>query len=632
MSLIVSQLILKIIENHKMSEGEYPADIQSFINESRYADAIELCKQKSIPYATITEKVREMAEVANAELLQKKNPQDSIKIYITTIGVIEPSTILCRFFSPHLTRYLTQYLVELHVRGYAKEADTRLLFNLFHHKEEQSTLNKFIAYLEKSKEEVIEFKKKGPSAQGFTSRFKKDTIRAKFEVAAKVRFITNFKPLAAVETLVDNDMNDHALKISKIFGVSKQIIDIMINTEYKTISEKIENYMKAADMIHQKIDDPEGRALLLEFGPKLLRGDNETAKIVEHIAFQLWLDPDEHDDGAYLKLFWGCPKHCRNFLEAAIQNKPTTLFVNAYIELLIPNNYFFKDQFGKGEKRSLRYIEHDNATDPNRALQFINDQSMPINEINQLLFICSELNFADGIIALLRRKNRVSDITAIYIANIMTRALVEWVKSKPELDGEDWVSILRYFAAVPKEGEMFDQLRLDMLQDNKFLKFLLNKAQKARPLFSLIKELSANKNIQFDVIMNELNTEMNTIISQLDVEENKHRDLVDELKSLEEDIEKLEENDYEFKPMYCEKCNSKLTVPYVGFFCGHNLHLTCCNGEGDDISCPICEGKNTAAATNKERMPELKLDNMVTDLLDTTVKMIEGGYYSRETY
>ncbi|OHT10859.1 hypothetical protein TRFO_19754 [Tritrichomonas foetus] len=617
-----------------MSEIQFLPQVQELLNENRFADAIELCKLKSFPYSAINDKIRELLDIANEELFEKKNPQDAINIYIDTIGVIEPSNVLCRFFSPHLTKYLTQYLVELHVRGYAKEADTRLLFNLFHHREERTTLVDFINQLQTAKEEVDAIHLKGPhQTSTFGNIFKKDDYKAKFDTASKQRFIQNFKPVAAVETLVDNDMNEPALKISQIFGVSKQIIDLMINNDYSSESEKISNYRKAANMIYSKIDDPEGRSLLLEFGPKLLRGDDETAKLVENIAFQLWNETDEHDDAAFLKLFWGCPKHCKDFLETAFQNKPTPLFVNAYIELLIPNNYFFKDQFDKSEKRSLQYIEHEVSADPIRALNCIDDPSIPIDDVNQLLFICTELEFADGVIALLRRKNRVSDITSIFIANNMTNQLVEWVRSKPELDSEDWVSILRYFAAVPGENEEFDQKRLDMVKDNEFMKFLVSKAQKARPLFSLIKELSNNPNIQFDVIMGDLNSELSMMISQLDAEEMKHKELSERLKALDDEIEKLEEKDYEFKPMYCDRCSSKLTVPYVGFFCGHNLHQTCCETQGHELYCPICSNKTMPSSIiSSENMPDLVLDGNATDLLETTVKMIDGGFYSQETF
>lgn len=633
-----------------MSEAEFPSDVRTLLADERYADAIDLCKNRSIPYNTITDQVREIVEQANYELFEKKNHQKSISLYILTIGVIEPSNVLCRFFSPYLTRYLTQYLVELHKKGYEKEADTKLLFNLFHHQEERSALDDFVNFLEKTKAEV-EQKAKGLQ-QSITSRFKKDSIKNIYDMKAKSRFIENFIPIAAVETLVDNDMNDYALRISQIFGVSKQIIDLMINTEYSDNSAKIQNYRKAANMVHEKIQavDPEGRSLLLEFGPKLLRGDEESASMVESSAFLLWSSEDEHDDVSFLRLFWGSCKHCKNFLEKAIQNKPTPLFVNAYIELLIPNNHFFDDNF-KNVKDRLQFIDQPINADPGKALSVICDTTIPIDDINPLLFICSELNFEEGIVELLRRKNRFSDIIAYYIANKKTKQLIDWVESRdrPEVDGEDWVGILRYFAADPKTYGQEDELRLSKSQENDFMELLVTKSQKARHLFSLIKELSKNEKIQFEVIMKDLNSELSSIIKQLDAEEARHAQLMEELQNLDDEIDKLEEKDYEFKPMYCDVCSSKITVPYVGFFCGHNIHLNCCRNGGqsdgneennsilnnnEELVCPICAKKKAELKdlVISDNMLDLNIDRNTNDLLDTTVKMIEGGYYSQEKY
>lgn len=636
-----------------MSDSDFPTEVKALLADKRYADAIDFCKNRSIPYSKITDRVREIVDQAN-ELFDNKNHQKSISLYISTIGVVEPSNVLCRFFSPYLTRYLTQYLVELHKQGYIeKEADTRLLFNLFHHQEERSTLANFVSYLEKTKEEVEAKASQQPS---LTARFKKDSIKARYIMNAKKRFISKFKPIAAVETLVDNDMNDYALQISQIFGVSKQIIDLMINTEYSTVSERNQNYIKAATMVYEKIqaEDQEGRSLLLEFGPKLLRGDNESASLVESAAYLLWTSEDEHDDVSFLKLFWGSSYRCKHFLETAIQTKPTPLFVNAYIELLIPNNHFFDDNF-KNAKTRLKYDGQQVNPDPGKALSVIRDTTIPIEDINPLLFICTELNFDEGVVELLRRKNRFSDIIAYYIANKMTKQLVEWVENKdrPEVDSEDWVGVLRYFAADPSTyGEDEDQLRFNKSLDNAFMQLLVSKSQKARHLFSLIKELSKNKNIQFEVIMKDLNSELSNIIKQLDTEEARHAQLFEELQNLNEEIDKLEDQDYEFKPKYCDVCNKTISVPYIGFFCGHNIHLKCCkkksfNDDDDDdennnntydpnedIVCPICAKKNTELKdlVVPDNMLDLTLDRNTTDLLDTTVKMIEGGYYSQEKY
>ena len=625
----------------KMSEIDFPPEVERLLQSRRFSDAIEYCKMRSIPYGAIIDKVHEVAEYANSVLNDEKNAQKSINLYITTIGIVEPSAILCRFFSPYLTRYLTQYLIELHFRGYAKEPDTRLLFSLFYHKEQRGDLENFIYNLERAKDFINSTKNKMPQIQARPMKKKKEKLKFNkekkikqndlfYEFQRKSRFINNFKAVAAVEILVENEMDDYALKISKLFDVSKQIIDIMINKDAASNAERLENYKKATETIAKKIFSQEGKSLLMEFGPKLMRGDNEIGQLIENLAVQLWCDPNEHDDISFVKLFWGCPVHFKGFLEKAIHSKPTSLFVNSYIELLIPQNYLFKDHFNKNEKRSLIYMDNNVITNKKKVLEFIQDKSIPIDDINPLLFICTELNFIEGTIALLRRSNRLSDVISILISHNMTDLLIRWVNSKPELDGEDWVNILRYFISN-EAGASNDSKRKAMLKDNAFMKNVLTKAMRARPLFALIKEISENPDIEFDVIMNELNSEIDGVISQLDIEEGKHSNLVNELKSIENEINSLEADDFEFKPKFCDKCRGRLYTPYAGFFCGHNFHLDCCEKIRNDYFCPLCHIKQSDNHSNQTQ-PQIHLDNNVNDLLEPTVQLIESGYYSQEKY
>jgi hypothetical protein len=63
----------------------------------------------------------------------------------------EPSVVLYRFFQSHQTRYLAQYLVELHKRGYANTDHTKLLFTPFSLHEQRARLCNFIGYLREAK-------------------------------------------------------------------------------------------------------------------------------------------------------------------------------------------------------------------------------------------------------------------------------------------------------------------------------------------------------------------------------------------------------------------------------------------------------------------------------------------------
>jgi uncharacterized protein YdcH (DUF465 family) len=130
------------------------------------------------------------------------------------------------------------------------------------------------------------------------------------------------------------------------------------------------------------------------------------------------------------------------------------------------------------------------------------------------------------------------------------------------------------------------------------------------------------------VIQHPLNSELNRVIKDLEAEEAEHRRLTDELRALEDEIERLETDDIEIKPFHCDHCGAKLRLPYVGFFCGHKFHAECC-GEGG-LACPLCPaGDSPQYSVPPEEKRKLELpDASRPDLLHAIVTMIQNGYFS----
>jgi hypothetical protein len=232
---------------------EYPALVTACLQNHQYADAIDLCLSQGLNYSLIQEEVRRQVSAAIDAL--GTSPQGSIDIFITTIGVIEPSNVLCRFFQPNQTRYLAQYLIELHKRGYANADHTKLLFTLFHLQEQRSPLREFIDYCREAKaQEETARKELATSPNSVVSLFTPKTRGAekkKMSSAAIVRFLDNFKASVAVDTLIENDMEDAAFEISKIMVVSKQIVSLLITAQ--------EKYSEAARAISEQALDETGR-------------------------------------------------------------------------------------------------------------------------------------------------------------------------------------------------------------------------------------------------------------------------------------------------------------------------------------------------------------------------------------
>jgi hypothetical protein len=296
------------------------------------------------------------------------------------------------------------------------------------------------------------------------------------------------------------------------------------------------------------------------------------------------------------------------------------------------------------------------------------DTDFPLDDIEELLLLCREADFIDGVLTLLKRKQRNSEVAALYISLLQkpdedassivkrTTQFVEWINTDPELTGDDWISILRYFANIrPDEPDRDDDVGEDLGVDlsdfraaaptkrptlppevsqmifsgdlSAFMRLLVSKALSARSLFSLIQELCRNDQILFEVVQHELNSELNRINQQLGREEDEHKRL---LADLEAQIDSLETEDIEFKPFYCDECGQRLELPYVGFFCRHKVHRGCCKGADDvNIGCPLCkwEGSPVYAVPPEQKRP-LELQQGNPDLLDSIVTVIQNGYFS----
>jgi predicted Zn-ribbon and HTH transcriptional regulator len=556
-------------------------------------------------------------------------PQAAIDIFITTIGVIEPSVVLCRFFQPNQTRYLSQYLIELHKRGYANADHTRLLFTLFHLNEQRGPLNDFIAFIREAKasEAAARAELAGP-VQPLTSIFAKQRVgeKKKLTSASIIRFLDNFKASVAVDTLIENDLEDPAFEISKIMEVSKQIVALLITSQGK--------YAEAARVLSERALDEDGRDMLLEFGPLLLSREPATVKTIETTAVALWIQPNEQDDVSFLRLFWGCPSSAKSFLSTAIHIKPTQLFLNSYLQLLIsrPNGTFF----GSPE-----------TADTAEALKILSDPEVQIPDIDPLLTVCRNAGFTEGVLALLKRKKRNSEVAALYISLLkdieipaddaldrlaeLTRQFVSWIETNPEVSGDDWITILRFFV------ELGEKIPPDLSEgifaghSSAFVGGLVSKALTARSLFSLIEELCQNESLVFEVVQHPLNAELNRIIRDLADEEGEHQRLNTELEQLEREIDRLESDDIEVKPFYCDKCGNKVGIPYLAFFCGHRVHAECC-AEGDPgiPACPLCEWVASpmySVAPDATRELQLPTGGQ-PDLLEHACTMIRNGYFS----
>ena len=607
----------------------YPKEVEELVKIERYWDACEVCRELGLNDDLIKNEVRREVAEAN-KACEEGNHQLAIDIYIKTIGICEPANVICRFFQPHLTHLLTRYLIELHKRGFAKEPHTKLLFNLFHHREEREQLSAFISDLRQAKELLDNSKstKNLNLANSLTSSLvgfwasgssKKDKKKKDERILNHFRrFVDNFRADAAVETLKENDMAAEAMEISEIVQLPSQIVELLIRSK--------KDYAGAARIISDKAFEPnneEGVKMLFDFGPILLKEDESTADTVVALASALW-SQGEGSDGqynakAFLRLFWDSPVNAKRFLKKAVESRPTPLFVNALIELLIP----------KPEGTNAKFFGTPQVADKKEALRYI-DIVEQFDDIDHLLFVCNETKFIEGTLALLKKKHRNSEIIALLTSEHRTEELRTWVKeitgsgnlNVPGLVGEDWMTILQYFANLGDDEPL----------DPDFLRCLISNAKASYPLFAIVKQLCNNPKLTFNTVKGVVNEELSSISEELRREEQEHERLTQELAELENEINGLEENYQEFAPVTCSKCGRNLTIPFVGFFCKHMVCESCCAyGPDGQLCCPCqgcrCENEKTYSVPAEKQTPLPQ--NPGLDLFEETVHLIENGYFSK---
>lgn len=649
----------------KMTET-LPPEIVNLLERKKFAEAKKACEEKGISTLPVQKSISDEIAKANTELLNK-NAEAAMNYFINLIGAIEPSMVLCKFFSPHLTQYLTAFLIELHIRGYAYEQHTRLLFNMFQ-KGNDPAFDKFINFLEQAKRQKSNEMNTG--SKFFL--FGKSDKTTKSSYVDLTTFYENFKQnaSAAMEVLVQNDIGDKAFQLSNIVSIPSQRVNLLINSQ--------ENYLEASNIVlrecttppHAENDllrpstaqptetnqkTPGGRQLLLEYGSTLIsrvleKNYPQRDKVIENIinaAHQAWIKNDDSTDVDFINIFWGHPEYCFKFVEKACYARPTPLLNTCLIDLTIPRQPSKDDQ----GLDMLFNIQWPGKPDSSYCLNRIRDVNNNYY-VEEILFICNEVNFVEGVIECLGRAGNYSAASSYYIAacensvqdkekfDSYVAQYVKWLRNSPNLKNEDWVDIFQFFIKFYSQTtnqSFMSKPNDDPHDDHKTIflqEIVLPFALKSRPLTSLINYMSKFPAVPLRIVKKILMDEMTKNEKVLENELNDHETSVREVSNIEKQIEHLEGDDIEFRPMNCDKCLNKLEVPYVAFMCGHIVDRKCCEfGEGNIPVCPIC-GDPHDSPSPIYRMPEeakrtIRIDPQQPDLLNSVLSMVHNGYFSK---
>lgn len=607
---------------------QYPLVIQDLIKNKLYAQALAQCAANGLNTNPIQKLVKKEIRKANNDLENKKY-DEALKVFLTTIGAVEPSMVLCKFFGPHLTPYLTTFLIELHKKGYATEQHTRLLFHIFHQDDLSDRLKEFIELIREAFRQCENKPKEEKSQNFFSSIMRREQKQSKKGEDLTVFYNTIKNTIgAAIEVLCQNNMESYAFEISSIMPVSSHYVSLLIENQ--------QEYEKAANLIYQRCRESDGRQLLTEHGPKLLGITScpECVNIIEKAAIEMWQNnPDPEFSNQFLKLFWGYPASCLRFLTEACKSPHNDFFATCLIDLLIPREG--GKFFGAPEV----------AGDGSKALELIQNPEFTFDE-RRILFVCIETRFVSGTAALLQRMQRPRDAMFFFMRACDDNApnslseLARFAETDPPLKGSDWAQLLHFlvgkYSRLVAEMEGGDRAAVKLLQK------VVSRAVTAVPLTSVVSDLCEDSDVPFEVVKEQLNGENEAIRAQLEFAESEHELLSQRLEDLEREIKRLEGEDVEFRQNQCDVCGEDLKAPYVAFMCGHCVHRECAEmGEGNIPLCPMCHG----AASSEYEIPEEARRSIVipdaladadapggygakVDLIDPITSLIHNGYFA----
>jgi len=580
-----------------MQDIDFPRHIYDLLVQKRYLEAKNAALREGLKIDLIDQEVQSIASKA-LESFEKYEYEESIDYYISTIGFLDPSIVLWHFIEPHLSIHLTNYLIELHKRGFANKSHTGLLFLLFRNSDAKHKLVEFTALLRSAKE------KSKATSQISGKKATNDT-----EVDP---LISCFDSNAAIDALIENEMMKEALEISWILESPKHIVSLLIT--YKR------DYIEAANQIYKHCNHYLGRPMLMEYGPFILEEDEKCIPKIVEIATLIWSSQYRGQDEDYLKLFSTKPHACYSFLKSIVNSDPTPLLANTLIAMVVP-----RDPEAKSEFFGLPGVANEQL-----ARDYIRNDKLKYDP-DHLIRVCSEARFHSGMILLLEKQGRLHDIVMLLVSEKKSIMLMEWCIKNPHIPSDDWVEIFHYFAKIdgwislPQNSESIA-----------LMQFIIKNTLKTLPIAAVLEELSNNDMIPIEIIRDFFEQECKLIEKSQKEEESKHAYLKSELDTIDEKIEELEEKDISFSPKDCDMCKGKLERHLIGFMCKHMFHVGCAGKKGDMYYCPLCGCTETPYETVDEVENNLNmlinedisesLDLSQNDLLDQITKLIKSGF------
>ena len=468
----------------------------------------------------------------NAALLafQSGDFARSAELFRSIIGSSPVSLFLSKFSRVGLDSYVIQHLIEVHKRGLATAALTKLLFSMFAISENQKSLKEFLKDIELARKSLDARSLDGGSRSKSLFRKQKDTP---VEADTNKRFFLNFDADAAIETLKANKMESEASYLAEIIGISSELVAQLVEQG---------KFVEAATLIFDHYEEPIGHVLLLRYGPVLLERNANAGKIVEQTATLVWKIGRYRKDSEYIKLFWGYPACCFHFLKSVIDDEPTRFMANVLISLAIPNASATKDSF----------YGNPAVASENEAMRVLSNPKLAYDAAH-IANVCVLARFWRGYAFVMGKLQRQSDALFTLVQEKAVDAIVTLVLDGWKLPVDDWVFL---FDTVVEMWPLFEAHE----KRTEFMEKVILESSSSR-----LRERAAG------------NAEIIALVERVcdGHEPNTLQKVTDKILGVKSAGKRLESHSLGSDRSSCVVCQGQLTPPYITFFCGHSVHKSC---------------------------------------------------------
>ncbi|KAI8973574.1 hypothetical protein BDF20DRAFT_907097 [Mycotypha africana] len=471
---------------YQLNEKDTPTKLEILFKMNLYVLAINLAHMQKYDDNSITDIFKKYGD----HLYNKGNYDGAMEQYIRTIGQLEPSYIIRKFLDAQRIYNLTNYLQELHSKGFANADHTTLLLNCYTKLKDVARLDEFIKTgtdlnfdLETAisvchqagyYEHAVYLAEKYQVHDSYLEIVMEDT--KKYDVA--LNYIRKLGPYEAEKYL---KRYSKTLLMYLPDETTQLLIDLCTGTLPLPENDGNNNPSRKANESENMLspapsDNVRALAGLPFGGPNALDSssilsDQSTPTLPKHTNSTPTLNKLSQQSASrkstgipsytppspqnFMPAFIDRPKYLTKFLEAVYEylksesiSKGASLsqkseYANVWNNLLEQ----VLDEFDCTEEHRNKGKEY--KTLHQKALALLHDENVEY-DTNQALMLCQMKRFDEGVVYLYEKMAMYSDILRFWMEKQDTERVIEGVRKYGPEDPSLYPMVLTYFSSSPE--------------------------------------------------------------------------------------------------------------------------------------------------------------------------------------